>query len=34
MHIYRHLARDIIDHILHNRLPDPVAEKHSSVSAV
>ncbi|KAG7531856.1 hypothetical protein FFLO_04082 [Filobasidium floriforme] len=34
MHIYRHLARDIIDYILHNRLPDPVAEKHSSVSAV
>jgi hypothetical protein len=34
MHNYRQLARDLKNYILYNRLPDPVAEKHSSVSAV
>jgi hypothetical protein len=32
--IYRHLARNLIDYILHNRLPVEVSEKRNSISAV
>lgn len=31
---YRRPARNVLDYILYNRLPNPVAEKRSSVSAV